>query len=521
MIIVSLLALYLPVRVLPQMDERRRKQIGYFYVGCFLYGFWSFTVSVALPFFGNFNLSNLDTPSTIFLTGFVSYSIIKYQIMDIKYLILKAFIYALLIGLISSFLAILLSLESWFFENYGVSSVYLITAFVSIIIFLIGRSFYIKTKDLELAKNSLTQLLEKSEENRLKAEVEKNKTLAIIKNFSDGLLILDKSRRIIIVNQAMENYLGFEASGLLGKKLGAKSLAKVSRLNLLSLSILGREKELRKKEIEFSSNQIMELSTVRLKFEKKNNGLLVILHDVTSRRNIERLKSEFVTLAAHQMRTPLTAIRWSSQMFLKGDLGVLNDEQQEYLQKIEISSSRMIKLINDLLDVGHLDDGNYVLNVSSFKVSDVFSVVMSNLKEKIEQKKIETNILFPDFELPLISADREKIGIVMQNLIENAINYSKEGGKIAIAVDCNQENWSFKVEDSGIGISEKSKGRIFGKFFRSEEAFKQSTEGSGLGLFMCKNIIESHGGRIGFESVEGLGSTFFFSLPLKAYVKLK
>jgi signal transduction histidine kinase len=144
---------------------------------------------------------------------------------------------------------------------------------------------------------------------------------------------------------------------------------------------------------------------------------------------------------------------------------------------------------------------------------------LANLREKIDARQIKLSYQLPPGKLPLISGDREKIEIAMQNLLENAINYSSDGGQVIVKVEGDKKQLVFKVVDNGIGIADGQKERIFGKFFRGDNAMKKDTQGSGLGLFMCKNIIESHGGQVGFESTAGQGSTFFFSLPIKAMIK--
>ncbi|MFA6306700.1 MAG: ATP-binding protein [Patescibacteria group bacterium] len=520
MIVIGAVGIYLPIKALPLLDDRRKKQIAYFYVGCFSFGIWSSFTSVILPFFGYTKLLNLDAPSTIFFTGLTSYAIIKYEIMGIKSLFFKAFAYSLIIGFISGVLAVVIFLVSWFFNNFGSTAAYLISIIVSIIIFLIGRSFYKETKELEMAKKSLTAMLQKSEEDRLKAEAEKNKTLTIIKNFSDGLLIINEEGKIIIVNPVAENYLGLKSNNILKKNI-TSLFENLPGLKAIASDLPITADKIVKKEIEINKNLIIEISAIKLNFKKKNIGNLIIMHDITRGKNVERLKTEFVTLAAHQLRTPLTAIKWSSRALLDGDAGHIVPEQREYIEKIDISTERMIYLIKDLLNVGRLEEGQYIYKASKFKIKDAFFNVLSNIKEKIDHKKIKLDYKLPADELPSISADQEKIEIVMQNFIENAINYSFEGGLILITIERSGEKWFFKVADSGIGISEESKGRIFKKFYRSEEAFKKNTEGSGLGLFMCKNIIENHGGEIGFESAMGKGSTFYFSLPLKSAIKEK
>jgi signal transduction histidine kinase len=238
----------------------------------------------------------------------------------------------------------------------------------------------------------------------------------------------------------------------------------------------------------------------------------MILHDVTREKAIERMKTEFVSISAHQLRTPLSAIKWTLKMFLDGDLGELTKEQREFLEKTYKSNERMINLINDLLNVTRIEEGRYLYRPVLADIVPICQSVIDSYREEIEKKNLKFEFKKPK-ELPKVRVDIEKISLAIQNLLENAIRYNREGGEIEIVLKEKEKEIEFSIRDTGIGIPKDQQNRVFTKFFRAPNAMRMETEGSGLGLFITKNIIEAHGGKIWFKSEEGKGTTFYFTLP--------
>jgi signal transduction histidine kinase len=266
--------------------------------------------------------------------------------------------------------------------------------------------------------------------------------------------------------------------------------------------------------LQISENLILETSAIPILQNKKYLGLLVVLHDITREKTIERIKTEFVSISAHQLRTPLSAIKWTLKMILDGDVGEITPEQKEFLERAYQSNERMINLVNDLLNVTIIEEGRYLYKLKLSDIEELLSNLISSYQASFEKKKLKINFKKPDKKLPLVMVDPEKIKIAMQNLIENAINYSFEGGEITISLSLREKDILFSIEDKGIGIPSNQKERVFSKFFRGTNALRMETSGTGLGLFITKNIVEAHGGKIWFESEEGKGTTFYFTLPL-------
>jgi len=231
-------------------------------------------------------------------------------------------------------------------------------------------------------------------------------------------------------------------------------------------------------------------------------------------RHLSKLKSEFVSIVAHQLRTPLSALKWALSLFEETKEKIPAD-QKDLLQKMTVSNERMIRLVNDLLDAARIEEGRFVYNRTLITFEDLAKSVLATVKQKANQKKVTVTLQKPKETLPSILVDKEALGLALQNLVENAIHYTLPKGKVQItAMRSEDSSLLVSVEDTGIGIAKEEKERIFSKFFRGTNAIRLETEGSGLGLFIVKNIVEAHGGKIWFESTQNKGTTFHFTVPL-------
>ena len=226
-------------------------------------------------------------------------------------------------------------------------------------------------------------------------------------------------------------------------------------------------------------------------------------------------KSDMVSISVHQVRTSLSAIKWIIKMFLDGDLGKFTPEQQNLLSKAYESSERAISVVSELLLANKSEDTlekDYVFD--KVNIQELIESAIFDFSGETYIKGIETIFLKPENTLLEVKADKEKLRIVLQNLLENAIKYSNMHGKIFITLVQKDEFYQISIKDTGVGISEEGKKKIFGKFFRDSEAEKKEISGTGMGLFTSKNIIEKQGGKIWFESNSGEGTTFFFTIPI-------
>ncbi|PIV12901.1 MAG: hypothetical protein COS47_00030 [Candidatus Nealsonbacteria bacterium CG03_land_8_20_14_0_80_36_12] len=369
-----------------------------------------------------------------------------------------------------------------------------------------------RTQELEKTRKALMNMLEDTEESRKKTEEEKSKTLAIITNLTDGLLFFDRENNLILVNPQAEVFLEIKFNDFLGTSL--EKLSRFSSLKPLIDILKGEIETALRKELQFRENLILEISILPMLKKEEKIGTLVILHDITREKMIERMKTEFVSISAHQLRTPLSAIKWTLKMLLDEDLGKITDEQRKYIERTYQSNERMIALIKDLLNVTKIEEGRYLYKLTYESIEKIVQSVIDSLKEDIKKKGLKIEFRKPESKLPKIKVDIEKITLVIQNLLDNAIRYTRTGGEVTISLEKINMEIGFKIKDSGVGIPRNQQSRVFAKFFRGSNVMRMDTEGTGLGLFITKNIIKAHRGRIWFESEEGRGSTFYFILPI-------
>lgn len=239
------------------------------------------------------------------------------------------------------------------------------------------------------------------------------------------------------------------------------------------------------------------------------NVIVGIVEQVT---NLNKAKSEFVSVASHQLRTPLSAIRWETELLLTKMKKGLTEKQISNIENIAEQSRKMARLVNDLLDVARIDQDRLILRHVSVDIGRISEEAVKSLAPILKAKGI--GLAFSSSRKSAkVLGDPEKIRMVIENLLGNASKYTINEGKIEVKVSQKDGSVVFSVKDNGVGIPKEQQKRIFEKFFRSDNIVKYQTEGTGLGLYIAKNVIEQLGGNIEFDSVEGLGTIFSFSLP--------
>ncbi len=235
--------------------------------------------------------------------------------------------------------------------------------------------------------------------------------------------------------------------------------------------------------------------------------------------NLEQAKSKFISVTTHQLRTPLSAIKWTLHMLLGGILGKINDEQQNFIQKAYDSTQRTITIINNLLNVDYIESDKSDYNFIPIKLPELIDSIIFEFTNQAESKKIKLSFTKPTNQLPEVMADPVKMGMVLENLIDNAMKYTRENGRVTISLSDARINSARSVleviiSDTGVGIPVADRDKIFHRFFRGSNAISLEPDGTGLGLFIGHDIIKKHGGEIWFESREGEGTNFHFTLPV-------
>ena len=245
-----------------------------------------------------------------------------------------------------------------------------------------------------------------------------------------------------------------------------------------------------------------------------NNGLLsgciVVLHDITDIRRLEKMRSDFIANISHELKTPLTSIKGFVETLLEGGLQD-KDNARDFLRIIGDHAERLNSLVNDLLELSHLESREIKLELQRVNLHKLTNMVLLGFTSQIKKKGIVVTNAIPDDAI--IAADTEKMQQVLTNLIDNAIKFNNDGGILVIRGKNENSALTIMVEDSGSGIPPKDVPRIFERFYRVDKARSRQLGGTGLGLSIVKHIIELHGGTVGVESVEGGGSSFWFTLP--------
>jgi len=227
-----------------------------------------------------------------------------------------------------------------------------------------------------------------------------------------------------------------------------------------------------------------------------------------------RMKLEFLTIISHQMRAPFSNLRWVIELMRSGKAGKVSKQHEEYLSILKENSERMEELIERLITVSKIEQKMLPMRKEPFAIKDLIDKSVLEFKAFAEASNIDV-VLEVEENLPTIIGDITQMREVIDNLLDNAIKYTKGNGTVVIKTQKRKETVYFEIKDTGTGIPKDDQKYIFQKFFRSENALKNQTQGTGLGLFIVKSIIESHGGKIGFKSEEEKGTTFWFTLLLK------
>lgn len=351
---------------------------------------------------------------------------------------------------------------------------------------------------------------------------ERSRDEAILQGVSDGLIVTDTTGSILLMNVIACEILSLPMDVYKGKRIfeiislldTTGKPANPQTWPYIKATLTGLKTSYDYAYI-LPNGRRIELNITASPFlgGGKIMGSITIIRDVTKERQVDRMKTEFISLASHQLRTPLSAIRWFTEMLLNGDAGKLNPEQDEFAKNISDSTQRMIDLVNSLLNISRIESGRILIDPKLTDLKALVDTVILEVKPRADQKKQHV-IVSVHGDLPLINLDPKLIRQVYLNLLTNAIKYTPDSGEISVFISKKDDEIISQVSDNGYGIPKEQHGRIFERFFRAANIIKKETDGTGLGLYLIKAIIESSHGKIWFESEEGKGTSFFFTVPL-------
>jgi PAS domain S-box-containing protein len=391
---------------------------------------------------------------------------------------------------------------------------------------LLGKAFNNMADRLQLIYKNLeskvqertTQLAQKVDE----VERERAKDEAILESIGEGMITVNADGTVALVNKSASEMLGVSHEQAVGKPvtqfmqlLGITGVPITEADSPVTLSLQTGKLTEGIFMIQSAQDKKQQIAIVATPIfqDLKIIGAIMIFHDVTKEREIDRMKTEFISLASHQLRTPLSAIKWFSEMLLSGDAGKLSSEQSEFTKNIYDSTERMIELVNSLLNISRIESGRIIVDPKPTDLKELVGGIVNDLRGKIEEKQ-QTLIISVHQDLGKINLDPRLISQVYLNFLTNAIKYTPKGGEITVIISRKGDEVVSQVADNGYGIPKSQQDRVFKKFFRAENVVKVETEGTGLGLYLVKAIVESSGGKVWFKSEQGKGTSFWFSIPL-------
>lgn len=348
-------------------------------------------------------------------------------------------------------------------------------------------------------------------------ESEKGKLTGVISAMTDGVLMVGLDNEIQIYNPAVVDLLDLPVGRAMTMFDIVDSLAGKVDLRTKIDEALAKGLPVEIKEL-FVHDKALEITITPVRDHSgEKRGVAVILHDVTSDKALDKLRQEFTAMMVHELRAPLTAVRWSSESLLKNLSGAQQQLEaakvKDSVTNIDIAATNMLELVNDLLDVAKIEAGKFDLNLQEYDLSDVMNQEIQTFTPQAEAKHLVLNFITPG---PVkLKFDKIRIGQVMSNLLSNAIKYTDSGQiDINLTVDSGKNEVVVAIKDTGLGVSREDLAVLFSKF-KQLKTFDRSRKGTGLGLVVTRGIVEAHNGRIWAESAgENLGSTFSFSLPM-------
>lgn len=381
----------------------------------------------------------------------------------------------------------------------------------------------VKNKELESAKNKIAGL---AEDLSVKNEMED----AYLQNIGEGVVATDKSNKVVFINKFAEGLLGLKPSEAIGKdshefwKMQDANTGKVLPLEDMPCRRCVKEK----RRIESKGYKMVTEKRIFDVFmiatptflNNKYIGTVIVFRDVTEERKIDRVKTEFIALASHQLRTPLTSMRWLLESLASGEAGKLTKKQQKSFKELEQSTLRMVELVSALLDVSKIEMGTFVMEKESLDIKSFIKSAADDLKEEMKEKKITLKEKY-GAELPSVYLDKKIFKIILQNLLSNAIRYTSSGGTVALGAEKAKDGIVVSVADTGWGIPKGEQTNIFTRFYRGANVKSKDPVGTGLGLYLAKEAAQSFGGRIWFESEEDKGTVFHILLPAGLFNKGK
>lgn len=333
----------------------------------------------------------------------------------------------------------------------------------------------------------------------------------VLNNMTSGVIFISEHRRIMLVNPAVEKLLGSPANDLVGK-LHIEAGKSFGLSQYIDRCLDKGEKFRQEVQIYYPQERILDVNFAPyINFKGEAKGVVVVLHDITEIRRLEKMRSDFVANVSHELRTPITSIKGFTETLLDG---AMQDEEtcRTFLQIISDESERLYRMIRDILDLSKIEQKRIPLHLENVHIQELISSAAALVHEQAQRKNLTIHLPAAQPEI-WMTTDKDCLQQILLNLLANAIAYTPEYGQIKIEAEVEQNHLKLKVSDTGIGIPEKDIPRIFERFYRVDKARSRDSGGTGLGLAIVKHLVENLHGQIHVDSVEGAGTTFTITLP--------
>ena len=505
-------------------SDIKKMQTEFVLIGTFIWMFFVLMVDFVLPIFGISQYIPLDTPASLVFLIFTAYAITKHRLFDVKVIATELLTFLLCITLL------LKTLSSETPQDWALNGIILALVVSFGILLVRGVIKEVEQKDkMEKMAGDVKKAYEAEKLAKEKVEAAQVEDEALLTSIGDGVVAIDKEGKIMFINRAAQELLGFKSEDVIDKPY--EEILTIE--NEKGEAILGENNPLRqalsfgKKIVTDAAGGAMNTVYYYVRADKtkfpvaitvapvildgKTIGAIDVFRDVTVERQLDKSKSEFVSLASHQLRTPLTAIKWYSEVLQKENN--LSAKAKRCLREIYHGNERMIKLIDIMLNISRFEAGKIKMNAAPTDIKKILGDIINEQKSEIKKRSQKFIFECPN-DLPEVSLDQNLFRLIFQNLLSNAIKYTPNNGQVSCKVEKKDNVFSFEVADTGIGIPEAQQKRVFEKLFRADNAFTYEPEGTGLGLYAAKMTAESLGGKIWFKSKEGKGTTFFVELPI-------
>lgn len=343
--------------------------------------------------------------------------------------------------------------------------------------------------------------------------LEKSRLKTIINRMANGVMVTNRNLEVVLHNPALMRLMEIAE-----KPESPTPIAKIIKDNHLIdtlkelLSGEAPEEESVSQEIQLEKNTLRALSAPAIDPDRAVSGTVTVLEDITAFKQLDQMKSDFVNMVAHELRSPLVAIRQINSVLLEGLAGPISEKQQDFVKRGMSKIDSLLSLINDLLDIAKIEAGKFVQHQVPTDIGKIIEDIIALMEPRAQEQGIVLTHFLED--LKPVQADPKRIEEIFNNLISNAINYSPEGGRVTVSARGLGEYMEIRVEDTGVGISEEELPKIFDKFYRVKHPKTRTVIGTGLGLSIVKGVVDAHQGSIQVESVLDEGTTFKVLLPM-------